>query len=261
MHSLLSILAVGFVLGMRHATDADHVVAVTTIVSRERSLWRAALVGALWGIGHTLTIVVVGAAIIAFGVIIPPRLGLGMEFSVGLMLIWLGVFNLRGLLRGVERARGAHVHPHSHGDYVHTHSHTHAPEHHGHDAADVPIARLDRRFVGLGPYRAMRPLLVGIVHGLAGSAAVALLVLMAIPDPRWGIVYLGVFGAGTIAGMMLVTAALAVPFAYTATRLSGLNDSLAMASAALSLAFGLFLVWDLGVVHGLFSASPTWTPG
>src|SRR6266481_250965 len=99
MVSFLSIMAVGFFLGMRHATDPDHVIAVTTIVARQRSLTRAALTGAFWGLGHTLTIFVVGAAIILFDVVIPARIGLSMEFSVALMLIFLGVMNVTAFLR------------------------------------------------------------------------------------------------------------------------------------------------------------------
>src|SRR6202521_831490 len=99
MTALIAILLLGFFLGMRHATDPDHVVAVTTIVSRERSVLDAALIGALWGLGHTFTILVVGSAIILFKLTIPPRLGLSMELSVGVMLILLGVLNLTGVLR------------------------------------------------------------------------------------------------------------------------------------------------------------------
>src|SRR5919205_4419018 len=95
MLSTLSVLALGFILGMRHATDPDHFVAVTTIVSRQRSVARAAGVGALWGVGHTATIVLVGSAIVLFRVVIPPRLGLAMEFAVAVMLILLGVRSLR----------------------------------------------------------------------------------------------------------------------------------------------------------------------
>ena len=257
MGSLLSILAVGFALGMRHATDPDHVIAVTTIVARQRSIRGAALIGVLWGLGHTLTIVAVGTAIIGFGVVIPPRLGLTMEFSVGVMLIVLGVLTLSGFL---DRLRGAHVHPHPHGDFVHAHSHSHAPELHGHDESATPLARLDRWFRGVGVYQAARPLVVGIVHGLAGSAAVALLVLVAIPQPAWGVLYLLVFGAGTVAGMMLITATTAAPFAYTAHRMVRFNRWLAVGSGVLSVAFGLFVVYDLGIVKGLFGANPQWTP-
>src|SRR5207244_1320367 len=122
------------------------------------------------------------------------------------------------------------AHPHRHGDYVHSHAHGPAPAAHGHAEEDTPLARLDRRLGGLGLYQVLRPLVVGVVHGLAGSAAVALLVLAAIPNPVWGIAFLVVFGVGTIAGMMLITAASAVPFAYTATRFARANRYLAFAS-------------------------------
>src|SRR6266480_7587127 len=132
--NVLSFLFLGFFLGMRHATDADHVIAVTTIVSRERSIRHAALIGVTWGIGHTLTMLVVGGAIIIFGIVIPPRLGLSLEFSVGLMLIALGLLNLGSFTRWVNqtmRADCQHNHVHPHGDHVHRHPHGHAPEPHG----------------------------------------------------------------------------------------------------------------------------------
>src|ERR1700740_2492582 len=139
---LLSIIALGFFSGMTHATDADHVVAVTTIVSRERSIRSAALIGILWGLGHTITIFLVGSLIILFGIVIPARLGLTMELSVGLMLILLGVLNLSGFTRWITEqftpgASGlhAHVHPHVPGDYVPTPLHPHDPEKHGHAEA------------------------------------------------------------------------------------------------------------------------------
>jgi len=260
MGSLVSVLAIGFVLGMRHATDADHVVAVTTIVSRERSVSRAALIGAIWGLGHTLTILLVGGAILCFGVVISPRLGLTMEFSVAVMLVVLGSMNLGGIWRRIVTAREAHVHLHAHGEFVHAHPHSHDPEAHGHAPGATPLARLDRRFRGFEPYQVLRPLVVGIVHGLAGSAAVALLVLAAIPNPLWGVLYLAIFGVGTVAGMMLVTTASALPFAYTADRMVRLNRWITLGSGVLSIAFGMFLVYDLGVVKGLFGATPQWTP-
>ena len=259
---LLTVVLLGFFLGMRHATDADHVIAVTTIVSRQRTVAGAALVGMLWGLGHTLTILVVGGAIVVFGVVIPPRLGLGMELGVALMLIALGVLTLAGSLRRLDSAPGAdrHSHPHAHGDYVHTHPHGHAPATHGHDESRTPQARLDRWLGGLGAYQAARPVVVGLVHGLAGSAAVALLVLATIRDPRWAVAYLLVFGVGTIAGMALVTLAVALPFAYTAGRSAAFHRALATASGVLSLAFGLVLAYQIGVVDGLFGPDPRWSP-
>ncbi|HEY7140127.1 MAG TPA: high-affinity nickel-transport family protein [Methylomirabilota bacterium] len=270
MTSLLSVLLLGFFLGMRHATDADHVIAVTTIVSRQRSVWAAAWTGILWGVGHTLTIVAVGGGIILFGLVIPPHVGLGMEFSVAIMLVLLGILTLTGVTRRiqegfagawpVEEGEERHAHPHRHGDYVHTHIHGHGPGAHGHPEDVTPQARLDCALGRFGTYQVLRPLVVGLVHGLAGSAAVALLVLAAIRDPWWATGYLLIFGLGTIAGMMLITAAVAVPFAVTARRFAWLNRRLATASGLLSLAFGLWLAYQIGIVDGLFSAAPHWTP-
>ena len=150
MITLLSILLLGFFLGMRHATDSDHVVAVTTIVSRQRSLGSAALTGILWGIGHSLTLLVVGGAIIFFGIVIPERLGLSLEFCVALMLVLLGALNLRVAMRSLRvdpvLAAEEHDHVHRHGDYVHTHAHGHESGNHGHSEDSVPPARLDRIF-------------------------------------------------------------------------------------------------------------------
>jgi cytochrome c biogenesis protein CcdA len=244
--TLLPIAALGFFLGIRHATDPDHVIAVSTIVSRERRVRTAALIGVLWGVGHMLTILAAGGAIVLFGVVIPPAVGLTLELSVGLMLILLGGTSVIGVLR-----RGGH--PHVHGDYVHAHPHGPGGDHHGHTERDTPLGRLDRRFERLGLYQAARPLVVGVVHGLAGSAAVSLLVVATIHDTALSLVYLLVFGLGTIAGMMLITLAIALPFAYTARRLLGVNRSLALAAGLLSVAFGLFLAYQIGFVDGLFT--------
>jgi high-affinity nickel permease len=256
MIPLLSIVALGFFLGMRHATDADHVVAVTTIVSRERTIRSAALIGVLWGLGHTITIFLVGSLIILFGIVIPPRLGLTMELSVGLMLILLGILNLSGMLRWIAQTFGAGTpHTHSHGEFVHTHT----PQ--GSTQENSPsLGWMDRAFGRLGLYQLLRPLAVGIVHGLAGSAAIALLVLTTIRVPVWAMIYLLVFGLGTVAGMMLITAAIAVPFTLSETRFARMNRVLATASGIISLVFGLLIVYEMGFVNGLFTRHPTWTP-
>jgi len=259
MIAILSVIALGFFLGMRHATDADHIIAVTTIVSGERRLWNAAMIGSLWGIGHTVTIFLAGGTIILFNVMVSRRIGLAMEFAAALMLILLGALNLTGVFRSVTATFTAapgssvHSHPHAHGDYIHSHPHGHGAETHGHGEGATPLGWFDRTFGCLGLYQVLRPLVVGVVHGLAGSAAVALLVLTTIQNPVWSIAYLLVFGIGTIAGMMLITVAIAVPFALTAGRFTRVDRQLATASGLLSLAFGLFLAYQIGV-YGL------WTP-
>jgi len=268
MGSFLSIIAVGFFLGMRHATDPDHVIAVTTIVTRQRQLTRAALTGAFWGVGHTLTIFAVGVLIILFNVIIPTRIGLSMEFSVALMLIVLGIMNVAAFMRSARsfasdagmNSKVLHAHPHAHGDYVHTHMHGHSPEAHTHWPDRTPMAMLDRLFGKLALYRPARPFIVGVVHGLAGSAAVALLVLATIPNPRWAVVYLLVFGAGTVGGMMLITMSIASAFTFMEKGGQKFSQRLALVSGLLSLVFGIILVYQIGFAGGLFTSHPHWTP-
>jgi ABC-type nickel/cobalt efflux system permease component RcnA len=266
MIGFLSILAVGFFLGMRHATDPDHVIAVTTIVSNQRNSMRAALIGAFWGIGHTLTIFVVGAGIILFNLVIPVRVGLSMELSVAVMLIILGLWNVAGFLRSVPSAsepdhsaeKVVHSHPHSHGDLIHNHAHAH--QHEGHPHSDVPLDWMDRVFGKVSLYQYLRPLVVGIVHGLAGSAAVALLVLTTIRNVHWAVAYLLVFGVGTIAGMMLITMSIASAFTMMASGRQKFSRRLALASGLLSLGFGLFVAYEICFVNGLFTNHAQWIP-
>ena len=268
MIASLAVLAVGFFLGMRHATDPDHVIAVSTIVSRERSIVKAGWIGILWGCGHTLTILIVGAGIILFGLAIPVRVGLTMEFSVGLMLILLGVLNLTGTVAWLRskcspahaKTSGEHAHVHEHNGQVHFHWHSHGPcgEHHGESL--MPPKALRGPLERLGLFNVLRPLLVGIVHGLAGSAAVALLVLTTIRDPKWAVLYLLVFGVGTIAGMMLITAAIALPFSFAGYQHGRLNRGIVTASGLVSLGFGLFVAYQVGVIQGLFGSHPIWIP-
>lgn len=268
MTSLWAIAALGFFLGMRHATDPDHVVAVTTIVARQRSVRSSAVIGGVWGVGHTLTILLVGGGIILFDWVVTPRAGLAMELAVGVMLVVLGLRNLTGTthrLQDILTVRAAdgghvHIHAHAHGDYVHTHAHAHDPDLHSHAPDHTPLAALDRRLGAFGLYHVVRPLVVGIVHGLAGSAAVALLVLTTIRSPRWALLYLLDFGVGTIAGMMLITALIGLPFALPGQRPVRLMRGLRVGSGVISLAFGLFVAWQIVFVNGLFTGHPQWTP-
>ncbi len=226
MITFLSVLFLGFFLGMRHATDSDHVVAVTTIVSRQRSIRGAALTGIFWGVGHSLTVLLAGGAIVLLGVVVPERLGLSLELCVALMLVLLGALNLRSMLQWLRE-----------GNFM---------DHHRHERAVTSIARFDN-------YRPFRPVVIGVVHGLAGSAAVALLVLPMIHSPAWAMAYLLIFGAGTIAGMMLVTAAIALPITYAAARAPLFQRYVGATAGMFSVGFGVFLFWHIGFVEGLFT--------
>lgn len=216
----LSVLWLGLLLGIRHALDTDHVVAVTTIVSRQKKLSFAALIGAVWGLGHTVTIAIIGSLIIYLKVEIAPRVGLSLEFAVGVMIVILGIASLRNFWKG-------HVHEHK-------------------DIAPTPKTFL-------------KPLIVGLVHGMAGSAAVALLVLNAITDTRLSILYLLVFGLGTVAGMMGATLLIGLPYVYT--RGYGLfHRGLGLATSFFGIGFGLLMMYELGIGNGLFNGHPVWTP-
>ena len=236
----------GLVLGIRHSTDADHVVALSTIVSKQRSVGRAALIGSMWGLGHTITIFVVGSLIILFDVRIPVRLGLAMEFSVAVMLVALGLLNLTGVLQRVSSHFARTGELTSNG----------AATLHRHRTFD----RFKHSLSGLGLFHSLRPLLIGLVHGLAGSAAVALLVLATIPNPVWATMYLLIFGLGTMFGMMLMTTLVSIPLVYGSKRFAKLNEQLALISGVISLCFGLLLMYQLGFVGGLFTRHPQWTP-
>jgi ABC-type nickel/cobalt efflux system permease component RcnA len=249
----LFIAGIGLVLGIRHSTDTDHVVAISTIVTKQRGLRGAALIGGLWGLGHTLTIFVVGCLIILCGVIIPPRVGLSMEFSVGLMLILLGLLNLSGLMQKiVVRFRQ------SSSSSVGTVLTYLAPEIESNDTSSSPVRNTMIR--SYGAYQCLRPLAIGLVHGLAGSAAVALLVLSTIHKPLWAIVYLVIFGTGTMLGMMCMTMAMSMPLMYAGERMPRFSRYLSTASGIVSVCFGTFLVYQLGFVGGLFTSHPHWTP-
>jgi nickel/cobalt exporter len=254
--SFVGVVLLGLFLGMRHSTDPDHVIAVSTIASRERSIGKGAVIGMLWGVGHTLTIFLVGSAIILFGLVIPPRVGLSMEFSVALMLILLGVLNLTGALRWLT-ARFA---PAS-GDTTRETPSTGAFAKTADNSMDKPLGGpLERLMKRYGAYQILRPLFIGLVHGLAGSAAVALLVLSTIRSPLWAIAYLLVFGLGTVVGMMLMTSVMAIPVAYTGKHFEAAGRYLSPISGIVSTAFGLFLVYQIGFVDGLFRANVHWTP-
>jgi len=263
---ILALAGFGFLLGMRHATDADHVIAVTTILNRSRRFVHTTLIGALWGLGHTITVVLVGVLIIGFNVVIPPPIGLAMEFAVALMLIALGVLNLTGGLQAITNrfTPPAPIHGHEHG-HAHTHEgeaapHTHEHAHlHGH-GTDPHLGGPTGLVTTFGWYQLLRPVAVGLVHGLAGSAAVALLVLATIQDPGAAIAYLVVFCLGVAAGMAVLTTVIGLPFWIATARSAQINRWLTVGSGLLSLAFGLYLGYQIGIVDGLFTGDFRWEP-
>ena len=231
MLSVVPAAVLGFVVGLRHAMDADHVAAVGTIVARERNIRGAALIGAAWGLGHTLSLLLLGGAIVAFGLVVPRRVGLMMELGVGVMLLALGVWNF------VSRSRAS------------------ATDHAGRHDARPSSAAASARPHGdaVSPLRrALRPLVVGSVHGLAGSAAAALIVVATVSSASWGLVYLFVFGVGTMLGMVVLTTALALPMGRALQRFRGAESWLRIASGALSLAIGALVIYQIGFRDGLF---------
>jgi ABC-type nickel/cobalt efflux system permease component RcnA len=212
MDQLLLIGAASLVLGMRHATDPDHVLAVATIVSRERSLRGAARIGAVWGLGHGFTLAAVGGTVIGFRLVLAPGLELSLQLAAALMLIFLGALTL-------WRRRAA-------------------------------PARLT----------SLRPFAVGVVHGLAGSAAASVLVMSAIADVHWGLVYLLVFSVGTLLGMTIMTSVLAAPSLLADRHGSHSPEWLRRAAGAATLAFGCYLAFRIGIVDGLLMSSPNSAP-
>jgi ABC-type nickel/cobalt efflux system permease component RcnA len=239
--SVWAALTLGFSLGLRHALDPDHLVAVSTIVSEHKSLARSSLVGTFWGLGHTASLFIIGLAVILLRSSIPDRVALWMEMVVAMMLIALGANVIWRV--GRERGLKIHKHEHAHDDQPSPHEHVHFHSHASHDHRHR-IFRLGRR-----------PFVVGMVHGVAGSAALTLGVLTTIPSVTLGLVYIAVFGLGSIGGMLLMSAIIGAPFAVTARRFSKINGGIRLFAGMLSVVFGLMLAWDL--LSEIISATAT----
>jgi ABC-type nickel/cobalt efflux system permease component RcnA len=241
----LALLGLGFIFGLKHATEVDHIVAVSTIVSEHRKLLRSALVGGLWGVGHTASLVIVGVMVLALRIAIPERVSNYLEFCVALMIIGLGVTALLRVLSR-ERRRSVHIHQHRHQDVSHVHIHFHEQ---GTEHADVaPSHSHAVSRIGL------KPLLVGAMHGLAGSAPLTLLVLTQIESPVLGLLYLFVFGIGSIGGMLLMSGLIGLPFVLSARWLSRFSYVLQTIAATLSIAFGFWYAYETGITNGLWQA-------
>lgn len=232
-----ALLGLGLVFGLKHATEVDHVVAVTTLVSQHRSVWQSALVGGLWGAGHTLSIVVVGVLVLVFRVTIPLPVTKWLEFGVALMIVSLGVL---AMTRALRQRSDLHLHRHTHDgqSHVHVHFHEHGTEHASSALSSTHSHAISR--VGF------KPLLVGAIHGLAGSAALTLLVLTQIQSVWLAVLYLALFGIGSTVGMMLMSGLIGLPFVFSDRRLTNVNYGLQTVAGSLSIVFGLWYAYQVG---------------
>lgn len=230
-------LALGFVLGLRHATEPDHVAAVSTFSTREKNPFRAVFIGAYWGMGHTAALLVFGMAIALLRFTVSDHLSHWLDFAVGLMLIVLGV---NVLVKFFRKGPRLHRHVHEHDGVRHSHFHFH------------PSAETEGRHEHLHPHglrSAGEPFLVGIIHGLAGTAAVMLLFVSTIPSLALAAAYLLVFGLGTILCMMAMSLIMGLPAAYGTGRAMALQYGVQLAAGLFSLGFGMFLVWGVGLIQ------------
>src|SRR5687768_1475453 len=217
---VMALLGLGLIFGLKHATEVDHVVAVSTIVSQNRNLLRSAMVGALWGAGHTASLLVTGAIVLTLRVAIPAKISHWLEFCVAMMILGLGA---SALWRALRKGREVHMHKHSHDGVSHVHIHFHeATARHG----EAPASMHTHAVSSVG----IKPVLVGIIHGLAGSGALTLLVLTQIKSAWLGMLYLAVFGAGSIVGMLLMSGLIGLPFALSSRNVTGLHHRLQTAA-------------------------------
>ncbi|MEM2759272.1 MAG: sulfite exporter TauE/SafE family protein [Nitrososphaerales archaeon] len=227
------LLAFGFVTGLQHAVEADHVAAVATLVSKNRKLSKASLLGALWGFGHTITLFIAGLVVLMLAISIPANLSLFLEFGVGIMLVVLGLSVIINLKMGrfIDWfGVFGHMHPHAHGNKIHVHRHSHDSEHdHSH-----------------------KSIIVGMIHGLAGSGALMLVVLSTVDSIVNGLAYITLFGIGSIVGMLAVSTIIGLPFVLTAKKFSKLNKTIRVAAAIASMGLGLSIMYEIGFVEQLF---------
>ncbi len=237
---LIAALGLGVLLGLRHSLDPDHVVAVSTIVGEYKNPLKSFWVGVSWGLGHTTTLFLIGIVIITLRLTIPDRMALLLEFFVGVMLVGLGGQVVYGFWK-----KKVHQHSHGHEEASHQHYHSHAQEaeanqvHHGESGIGKPFFR-------------KKSFLVGTVHGVAGSAALTLLILASIESSIAGLVYILLFGVGSVLSMGVMTILISLPFVASANKLPNLNRLIQFSVGALSIVFGGFLMYQIGFVQGLF---------
>lgn len=236
MDATITVLGAGFILGIKHALDADHLAAMSTMVSRKKGLLASPIIGSLWGLGHTTSLFAAGLIVVLLDVSIPDRLALTMEFGVALMLIALGLNLLRKLFFGGR----LHAHEHAHGERGHMHPHVHNPQEVSVSVTTHHETLFDKR-----------PFLIGLVHGMAGSAALMLLVLSTIDDRSIAMLYIAIFGIGSVGGMLIMSTVMSLPFLLLAGRFRKLGSVLEGLAATASIAFGFLLAYEVGIVESL----------
>lgn len=229
----LTILSLGFVLGIKHAIEPDHVIAVSTIASQSKQLFRSTLAGVFWGIGHTATLFVFGVVLIIMKGEIPQKWAMSLEFIVGIMLVYLGI-------KTVLSFKNIHLHRHKHDEeeqHKHLHSHVHIGDHdhkHKHNK-----------------FSYLNSMLIGLVHGLAGSGAMVLLTMSTVSGIWDAAIYILIFGAGTVIGMLFFTTIIGIPFVLSSKKIS-LNRTLTQLTGLISIVFGIYYMYNLGVTEGLY---------
>ncbi|MFT4716350.1 MAG: cytochrome c biogenesis protein CcdA [Paracoccaceae bacterium] len=236
---MLSLLFLGFLIGITHAFEADHLAALTSLVSGKTKKTSILRHGAFWGFGHSITLLVVGGIVLATGATVSAQVSLSLELLVGLMLVFLGGHVLFRLYR--ERA---HFHKHGHNDgttHFHLHSHkdqpqAHDPAHHRHRHPDHAVKRA---------------LAVGMMHGAAGSAALVLVAAAAIDTPMLGFFYIVLFGVGSIFGMAAMSLLIAAPLAWTAKVMTQANGVLQIVIGLVTIGVGAGLIWE--TAHALIA--------
>jgi ABC-type nickel/cobalt efflux system permease component RcnA len=240
--SILAVLSVGLLFGLKHATEVDHVVAVSTIVSQHKNIFHSALVGGLWGVGHTASLLAIALVVLTLRIAIPERVSGWLELGVAVMIVCLGVSALR---RALRRNREVHLHQHNHDGLSHTHVHFHENET---KHAPASHSQHSHAVSNLG----WKPVLIGMMHGLAGSGALTLLVLTQISSSMIGFLYVATFGLGSIVGMLLMSGLIGLPFALTSRKLTHVHQGIQTLAAVLSICFGIWYAYESSSNSALF---------
>ena len=231
--TLLTVLTMGFILGIKHAIEPDHVIAVSTIASQSKKLWHSSLAGVFWGVGHTLTLFVIGIMLILFKGEIPEKWAMSLEFLVGIMLVYLGV-------KTILSFKNIHIHHHKHDgdDHKHVHTHQNSGEHdHKHQHKKITY---------------LKSMLIGLIHGLAGSGAMILLTVSTVKSMGEAAIYILIFGAGTVIGMLFFTTIIGIPFVLSKKNKT-ISGRLGIVTGVISTIFGAYYMYNLGFNEGLFS--------